>query len=65
MSENRDIKPLSTSELLGPQQDFSDYCEAEFERRRNSEEPFKEDDYRQAMEMTLRKLKSLEDEGYA
>lgn len=64
MPEQREIKPLSTSELLGPSQDFADYCEAEFERRRNSEEPFNEADYREAMEMTLRKLKSLEDEGY-
>ena len=65
MSESQAIKPLSTSELQGPTQDFSTYCEAEFERRRNSQEPFNEADYREAMALAVSKLKSLEDEGYA
>ncbi|OOZ37096.1 hypothetical protein [Solemya velesiana gill symbiont] len=65
MTAELEVKPLSTSELQGPSQDFTDYCEAEFERRRNSGEPIEEDEYREAMEMTLRRLRALEDEGYA
>ena len=65
MSEEPQVKPLNTSELMGPSQDFKAYCEAEFERRRNSGEPFDEKRYREAMEMTMRKLQVLEEEGYA
>ena len=39
-------KPLSRSELLGPARDFADFCEAEFEQRRNSDAPFDEASYR-------------------
>jgi hypothetical protein len=49
-------KPLSRSELLGPARDFADFCEAEFEQRRNSDAPFDEDSYREAMDIVLRKL---------
>jgi len=65
MSADQKIKPLSTSGLLGPARDFSEYCEAEFERRRNSGNAFNEAAYREAMEMTLRRLQALEEEGYA
>ncbi|MES9870262.1 MAG: nodulation protein E [Sedimenticola sp.] len=65
MTAEHEVKPLSTSELQGPSKDFTDYCEAEFERRRNSGEPFDEAEYREAMEMTLRRLQALEEEGYA
>ena len=58
-------KPLQGSDLAGPSRDFSSYCEAEFERRKNSGEAFDEAAYREAMEMTLRRLQALEDEGYA
>lgn len=57
-------KPLSNSELLGPAQDFADYCEAEFERRRNSDEDFDESGYREAMEIVMRKLQALVSEVY-
>jgi len=49
-------KPLGRSELLGPARDFTDFCEAEFERRRNSDAPFDEESYREAMNIVLRKL---------
>ncbi|MES9905193.1 MAG: hypothetical protein ABW168_21275 [Sedimenticola sp.] len=52
-------------ESQGPSVDFSAYCEAEFERRKNSGEAFAEVDYREAMEMVLVKLRALEEEGYA
>ncbi|NOY16044.1 MAG: nodulation protein E [Gammaproteobacteria bacterium] len=49
-------KPLSQSDLKGPARDFADFCKAEFERRRNSDSPFDESSYQEAMELVLRKL---------
>ena len=49
-------KPLSQSDLRGPARDFADFCEAEFERRRNTDAPYDEDAYREAMGIVLRKL---------
>lgn len=51
-----DDKPLGRSDLHGPARDFADFCDAEFERRRNSDEPFDEDRYLEAMNIVLRKL---------
>jgi hypothetical protein len=58
-------KPLGRSELLGPARDFADFCEAEFEQRRNSDAPFDEDSYRKAMEIVLRKLVGPTEPGEA
>ncbi|MES9856249.1 MAG: nodulation protein E [Sedimenticola sp.] len=57
--------PLETQESLGASEDFNVYCEAEFERRKNSAGTFDEASYREAMEMVLVKLRALEEEGYA
>lgn len=46
-----------------PSEEFSAYCEAEFERRLNSGETFDERHYRQAKEMVLDRLIRLEEEG--
>ncbi len=46
-----------------PSEEFSLYCEAEFERRLNSGEDFDEDAYREAMELVMTKLQLLETEG--
>ena len=46
-----------------PSDDFSAYCEAEFERRLNSGKPFDETLYRKAMDMVLARLIRLEEEG--
>lgn len=48
-----------------PSEDFSAYCEAEFERRQNSGKEFDEEGYREAMEMVLKKLVMMEEEGVA
>ena len=64
MTSQQSDKPLQTSELQGSSGDFAAWCEAEFERRRNADEPFDEAAYREAMEMTLRRLRTLADEGY-
>ena len=45
--------------------DFSSFCTAEFERRRNSGEDFDESGYRSAMELALKKLRLLEEKGSA
>jgi len=45
-------------------EEFLAYCEAERERRINSGEEFDEASFNQAMDLVLRKLKVLEDEGW-
>ncbi|MGV6827232.1 MAG: hypothetical protein ACWA5Q_09660 [bacterium] len=45
-----------------PSVEFREYCEAEFERRRNSGNDFDEQAYTAAMEAALAKLKILEEE---
>lgn len=52
--------PLGTQVI--PSEEFSRYCEAEFERRLNSGEDFDEAAYREAMELVMTKLKLLEAE---
>ena len=58
-------KPLSQSDLQGPAGDFADFCEAEFERRRNTDSPFDESAYHEAMELVLRKLIGSAEEAQA
>ena len=48
-----------------PSLEFAAYCEAEFERRRNSGGEFDETGYQEAMEMVLTKLHRLEEAGLA
>ena len=46
-----------------PSEDFARYCASEFERRRNANASFDEPVYQEAMEMVLKKLRRLEEEG--
>ena len=46
-----------------PSEEFSAYCEAEFERRLNSGEAFDERLYRKARDMVMERLIRLEQEG--
>lgn len=62
MSSEIDEKSVTSVSVL-PSQAFEDYCNAEFERRRNSGDEFDEASYQVAMEMALTKLRILEDEG--
>jgi hypothetical protein len=55
-------KPLSRTELHGPARVFADFCDAEFERRRNSDGTFNEDDHLEAMEIVLRKLNGVKEQ---
>ena len=59
------INPSDSSAESGPSEAFIAYCNAEFDRRRNSGEPFDEAAYREAMALTLNKIRALEEEGYA
>ncbi len=51
-----------SSGLHSPSANFTAFCEVEFERRRNSGEPFAEEEYREAMALTLRRLQAQEGE---
>jgi len=44
---------------------FADYCQVEFERRRNSGQDFDEEAYIEAMHFALARLHILEEEGLA
>jgi hypothetical protein len=46
-------------------QEFLDYCTAEKERRLNSGESFDEETFDQAIEMVVKKLRVLADEGWS
>jgi hypothetical protein len=59
MARKKGQRPLSAARLQSPEQEFASYCEAEFERRRSSDEPFDETAYREAMAMTLEKLQAI------
>lgn len=55
--------PKNKPGVKKPSEEFSAYCEAEFERRLNSGEVFNEGLYRKAMTMVLDRLTRLETEG--
>jgi hypothetical protein len=44
-----------------PSEEFATFCDAEFERRLNSGEPFDERLYRKAREMVMERLVRLEE----
>ncbi len=55
--------PKKETAVKKPSEEFSAYCEAEFERRLNSGETFDEALYRKAMAMVLDRLGRIENEG--
>ena len=56
-------RPSKNTAVKKPLEEFSAYCEAEFERRLNSGEAFDEAQYRKAMSMVLDRLIRMEGEG--
>jgi hypothetical protein len=62
MTSETSFKPLSTSDLTRPSSGFEHYCEAELERRKNSGEEFDEAAFLEAVELTVARLRMLEDE---
>ena len=63
MSGSDDTKPLSSSRLKGSVTEFASYCDQEFERRRNSSEPFDATLFKDTVEMVLNRLRTIEREG--
>ncbi len=61
MSPN-EVKPLNSADRGGPLQDFLTFCEAEFERRRDTGDRFDEASYKEAMDLVVRKFQALEEE---
>ena len=55
--------PLDSDDPQGTAREFLDYCEEERERRRDSGEAFDEALYQEAVDMVLRRLSHLEQEG--
>ena len=63
MTNRDDTKPLNVDGPKGPAEKFMSYCLAEFERRKNMGDQFDESAYREAMEMTVRRLRAFEEDG--
>ncbi len=56
MSKKDKSKPLSSSDIRGPEAHFNAYCEDECERRSNSGEAFDEALFAEAVKLAKRKL---------
>jgi hypothetical protein len=63
MNQSDRAAPTQASAVKRPSEEFSAYCEAEFERRLNSGELFDEALYRKAMTMVLDRLRRAEEVG--
>ena len=63
MMSDPSLPVVGTLEVPATAQEFYAYCESELDRRRNSGEPFDEALFRSAVELALRKFRTLEDRG--
>ncbi len=63
MAATNGLEPNKNTGVRKPSEEFSAYCEAEFERRLNSGEKFQEARYRKAMTMVLDRLIQMERKG--
>jgi hypothetical protein len=63
MAEQEGLEPTTSTGLKKPSEEFSAYCEAEIERRLNSDEEFDEAAYRKATALVVERLVRLEEEG--
>jgi hypothetical protein len=59
MSATTEDRPLAAARMQKAAAGFQQFCEKEFEWRRNGDEPFDEAAYRAAMQMVLDKLSGL------
>ena len=64
MSAGVNPKPLNMTERRTTIEEFTHFCLKEKERQMNSGEDFDAQAFEEAKELTLRKLKILEDEGW-
>lgn len=65
MSDDVNSKPLNMAERQSTIEEFSTFCVEEKERRMNSGTDIAEKDIDEAIELALRKLQVLADEGWA
>ena len=65
MSSHRQDRPLNIHAAQRPSDSFAEYCAAELEHRRNSGDEFDEDLFAEAVDLVVRKLRNLEEEGRA
>lgn len=61
MAQENELNKLPVGTKVIPSEEFTRYCEAEFEIRLNSGEEFDEAAYREAMEMVIVRLRLLEE----
>ncbi len=57
MPQKNKSKPLSSSDIRGPEAHFNAYCEDERDRQNNSGEPFDEALFDEAVKLAKRKLR--------
>lgn len=65
MSDGNDNKPLNMVERQTTIEEFSSFCIDEKERILNSGDDMNENDIDEAIELTVRKLQVLADEGWS
>ena len=58
-----DSTSIDRSQLQGPSKDFFEYCTDESARRRDSGDEFEESVFQEALDLVLRRLQHLEEEG--
>ena len=63
MSTTQDRSPLGLHGPQRPGESFAEFCGAEAERRKNSGEEFDSALFDEAVDLVMRKLQKLEDEG--
>jgi hypothetical protein len=63
MPSDPSLPVVGSLEVPATAQEFYAYCESELERRRNSGEPFDENLFTSAVELALRKFRTLEERG--
>jgi hypothetical protein len=56
---------LNASAPQKPSEGFAEYCAGEMEHQRNSGEAFDEPLFQEAVDLVLRKLRNMEEEGLA
>lgn len=65
MKQSREDRPLDRQAGQRPSEQFAEYCAAEREHRRNAGEGFDEALFQEAVNLVVRKLQMLQDEGRA
>ena len=63
MSPTPEVRPLSLERPQRAREAFDEYSAAERKRRQDSGTPFDQSLFDEAVELVMRKLKRLEDEG--